>query len=297
MKKRKIGLLVPVSLLCVIALSACASVPVGKYQVLKDSSQSLLTNTTDTYTRIEKLQRLVVVASVPDKPIDVDTFKSLTDKGISYDIVPALQYREQAFEVLVKYLNVLGALSSKDYMSDIDKASIELSGSLQTLIEKSNVINAANAPQVAGIFATLIDAISRPIIEEKRMDALKSIMDSSQGDLLTLTNLLISSNTKIQDFVVLARKLLIAHANLARPKYNSPLRYDYDKNIANQMQEIDEILASLDAINKGIGKIPNAHKEIRDSLDKKPSTMEALKGLVQEAQRVNKFYRSLNPTK
>jgi len=296
MKKIKIGRLVTISLFCVILLSACASAPVGKYKVLKDSSQSLLTNTTDTYTRIEKLQARFVVTAAEDKPIDLNTFKPLIG-GQSFDITPTLRYREQAFEVLVKYLNVLSVLASKDYMSDIDKASIELSSSLQTLIEKTNAVDAANAAQVAGIFGTLVDTLSRPIVEAKRIDALKSIMDSSQEDLQTLTKLLTGSNTKIKGFIEEARKSIINHANAARPQYNTPLRYDYDKNIADQLQEIEEISASLDAINKGIEKIPAAHKEIRVSLDQKQNSIEALKGLVQEVQRVNKFYRSLSQTK
>ncbi len=296
MKKIKIGRLVLISLFCAIIFSACASAPVGKYKVLKDSSQSLLTNTTDTYMRIEKLQAHFAVLSAKDGPIDINTFKPLI-KGQSFDITPALRYREQAFEVLVKYLNVLNVLASKDYVSDIDKSSIELSSSLQTLLEKTNAVDAANAAQVAGIFGTLVDTLSRPIVEAKRIDALKSIMDSSQEDLQTLTKLLIGSNTKIKDFVDLARISIINHANEVRPQHNSPLRYDYDKNIANQLQEIEEILASLDAINKGIEKIPAAHKEIRVSLDQKQNSIEALKGLVQEVQRVNKFYRSLSQTK
>ena len=122
-------------------------------------------------------------------------------------------------------------------------------------------------------------------------------MDSSQEDLQTLTKLLTGSNTKIKGFIEEARKSIINHANAARPQYNTPLRYDYDKNIADQLQEIEEISASLDAINKGIEKIPAAHKEIRVSLDQKQNSIEALKGLVQEVQRVNKFYRSLSQTK
>jgi hypothetical protein len=41
-------------------------------------------------------------------------------------------------------------------------------------------------------------------------------------------------------------------------------------------------------------QIPNAHEEIRDLLDKKPSDFEALKSLVKEAQRADSFYRGLN---
>ncbi len=292
--RRKSNLLSYVLLLWIIALSACAtSAPIGKYQALKNSSQSLLSNTTDTYTRIEKLQRRFVITSAPDKPINEDTFKPQID-GQSYDLVPELRYREAAFEVLVKYLTVLSVLSSKDYMADVDKASIELSGSLQSLMESSKIIDSAHASQVAGIFATMIDAIGRPIIETKRIDALKSIMDSSQGDLEKLAGLLVGSNKKIQVLVEKMSNSIIGHANLTRPPYQSAQRYDFDKNIAEQIQEIQEILASLNSISDGVAKIPIAHKEIRETLDKKPSNMEALKSLVQEAQRVNKFYRSLD---
>ena len=129
--RRKSNLVLCVLLLWIIGLSACAtSAPIGKYHALKDSSQSILANTTDTYTRIEKLQRRFVITSAPDKPINQDTFKPQIN-GQSYDLVPELRYREAAFEVLVKYLTVLSVLSSKDYMADVDKASIELSASLQ----------------------------------------------------------------------------------------------------------------------------------------------------------------------
>ena len=140
----------------------------------------------------------------------------------------------------------------------------------------------------------MLDTISRPIIETKRIDALKSIMDSSQKDLEKLAGLLMGSNNKIQLLVEKMRNSIIGHANLARPPYQSAQRYDFDKNIAEQIQEIQEILASLNSISDGIAKIPITHKEIRETLDKKPSNMEALKSLVQEAQRVNKFYRSLD---
>lgn len=292
MKKIKTARLVIMSLFCVMVLSACASAPVAKYKVLHDSSQTLLTGMSETYTRIGKLQTSFVIISAPNKPIDINTFKPVIE-GQSFDITPSLQYREDAFEVLVRYLNVLNVLASKDYASDIDKASIELSASIKTLIEETNVAGADNAAQVTAIFGTAIDTLSRPIVETKRIDALKSIMDSSQEDLQTLASLLTGSNTKIKAFIVLARKSIIDHANAARPLFASLYRYEYDQHIADLLEEIEEILAAIDTIDKGIEKIPAAHKEIRASLDEEQSGIEALKSLVQEARRVNKFYRSL----
>jgi len=122
-------------------------------------------------------------------------------------------------------------------------------------------------------------------------------MDSSQEDLQTLTKLLTGSNTKIKKFIErLVNQSLIMQMQPGH-SITRPFDYDYDKNIADQLQEIEEILASLDAINKGIEKIPAAHKEIRVSLDQNKAAIEALKGLVQEVQRANKFYRSLSQTK
>jgi hypothetical protein len=286
---------IPIILGCTIWMSACAApIPVGKYAALKDSSQSVLKNTTDTYTRIEKLQRYYLIITAPDTPIKQDTFKPRIVQWGSTDIVPELKFREAAFEVLVKYAYVLYGLSSKDYASDVDKASQELAGSLKNLMETSKMVSKADAAQASAIFGTLVDLIGRQIVERKRLKALRTVMDSAQNDLESLSGLLVGSNEKIKKWVDLRPGPIITYANLTRPSYTSPDRQQFDQNIAERLAEIEDIKSSLDSMNRAIAKIPETHREIRKELDKQLSSFEALQSLIQEAERSGKFYRDLS---
>ncbi|MBU4231813.1 MAG: hypothetical protein KKD99_07485 [Proteobacteria bacterium] len=281
--------IIPVILGCTIWFSACgAKIPVGKYAALKDSSQSILNNTTDTYTRIEKLQRYFLVITAPDKPIDRDTFKPIND------IVPRLRFRESAFEVLVKYVSVLYALSSKDYASDVDKASQELAGSLKNLMETSKKLSTSDGAQASAIFGTLVNVIGRQIVERKRLEALKTVMDFAQNDLEKLSGLIVGSNKKIKELIDPMLKSIIANANPIRPAYGSAGRYQFDLDIAERIAEVEEIESSLDLMNQAISKIPEAHLAIRMELYNMQPSMEALKALIGEADRSMKFYRDLS---
>ena len=192
---------------------------------------------------------------------------------------------------MAKYTTLLSVLSSKDYQTDVDKASQSLAGSLKNLADTS--VAGVDTKKVAGIIATLTDVVGKQIIDHKRADALRTAMDASQDDIFSLSTLIVGSNTKIKKYVGQMRNRFIAHANAARPPYASLNRVASDLNTAQLLAEIDEIDSSLDLMSTAIAKIPDAHKEIRTSLDKKGSTVESLQGLIQEAQRASKLYKSL----
>jgi hypothetical protein len=271
-------------------LLGCASIPVGKYEALNDSNRQILSGTSDTYMRIEKLQCYFAVITAPNEKITADFFKPEVN-GQSIDITPQLGFREAALEVMVKYTTFLAALASKDYQSDVDKASQDLAGSLKNLVGfSSGTVDTAKA---SGIAATLINVISKQVIEHERADALRKAMDIAQDDITSLSNLIVGSNKKIEDFVLVMQGRIIAHANAARPPYGSANRIAFDSNIAVLLAEIENVNSSLDAVNSAIAKVPDAHKEVRAALDNKPTTLEALQTLVREAQRAGKFYGNL----
>lgn len=278
------------SALFTASLFGCSTIPVGKYEALSNSNKQILAETTDTYTRIEKLQRYFAVVTAPNKEITSDSFKPDVD-GTSIDITPELRFRENALEVMVKYTTFLCTLSSKDYQSDVDKASQDLAGSIKNLVSSSTMV--PDPGKTSGIAATLVNIISKQVIEHKRADALRIAMDMAQDDINDLSNLIVGSNNKIKNFVGLMQGRIIAHANATRPAYASANRISYDLNVSVLLAEIDEINKSLDSVSSAVAKIPDAHKEIRLTLDKKPTTLDALQGLIQEAQRANKFYRNV----
>lgn len=284
--------IIPILLGCVIICGCAPQIPIGKYEILEDSSRSILSNIIDTYSRIEKLQKRFAVTTAPDSELNRDTFKPQIE-GQSFDLTPELRFRESAFEVLVNYVIVLRILSSKEYALEIDKASQQLAGSLRNLNETSKIMKGSDASAASGIFSTVIDRLSRKLVERKRLNALKQVMDMAQNDLERLSNLIIGSNQKIKMAAGIMLNRIIAHANAARPAYGTTERYRFDMEIAHIIDEVEAIEASLESMNRAISKIPQAHKEIRSEIEKKKTSLEALQSLIQEAQLATKFYRNL----
>ncbi len=279
---------------CLIIVYGCASrIPVAKFEIFKESSESLLDNTISTYARIERLQKRFTVATAPDSEINRDTFKPQIE-GQSFDLTPELRFREAAFKVFVEYVAVLHAFSEKDYMAKVDKATQRLAGSMKNLIKTSNTLSRAEVSKAAGIFAMLINKMSRELIKQKKKTALKQVMDMAQPDIEQLSKLIVGSNIKIKSTLEIMLNQIIAHANGMRPDYGTIERFHYDMEIADVITEVDQIESSLESMNSAISKIPPAHREIRSELDKKQTTLESLRALIQEAQKAQKFYRSLN---
>jgi len=272
-------------------LITCHKPPIAKYQLLSESSQRILSVTEETYLRIAKLQHQFTVTTADrDKPITRDTFKPIID-GQSFDLLPELRFRETAIEVLVNYFRVLQALAERDFVSEVNPAAEKLAGSLKSLTESSARLNRPVTKQGTGLLASGANAIGRSLVHKKRIKALKSVMDSSQVDLVQLAELINSTNEKIKRFVDLMLDRIIAHANVARPDYDSPQRFAFDLRIADTINEGENINRTLDKLSQAINEIPPAHAAVRKMLDKKPETWATLQQLTKDINQISKSYR------
>ncbi len=260
----------------------------GKFNALKDSSEAVFANTTATFTRLERMQGHYRVVTAPDAELTTNSF--LNENS---DIIPQLRMREDALEVLVKYVGVLDALATKDYEADVDKASIQLAGSLGKLATTSKALPDKQA-EAGGIIATFIDVVGREIVREKRVNALKRVMDMSQKSIGDLANLIVGGNLRITEASDIWLGRIIDHANAIRPPFSTSSRLAFDERIAEQLQEARAVKESLASISAAVTRIPQAHQEIRDALEKKSSNLDSPKALVQQAQQADNFYRDLN---
>jgi hypothetical protein len=281
------------ALLFAFVLSGCVSIPTEKYQALKTSGEEVLNSTTATFAKIENLQRHYEVVVAPDAPLSTNSFEPPLVGRRTTDIIPQLRFREDAIRTLAKYLTVLEAFSSKDYESAVDAAAVDLAGSVQNLEGSAGAIPSKDAENAGGIFATVVDVIGRATVQEKQMKALKTVMRSAQGGVNTMCVLIAHDNEEISQDIDLMMGRIIAHAEADRPAYHAPGRLDYDERIALEISDAKAIKQSLNAISDAVAQIPIAHKEIQDSIEKKPTGFEGLKALAQEANRANDFYLKL----
>lgn len=278
---------------CLLMLAGCAArIPISKYELLQESTSSLLTTTENTYARIEKLQRRFAVTTTSDSVINRNSFKPLI-AGRSYDLTPELRFREAALEVLVDYMNVLCAFSTKDYLKNIDKATLRLGAGLRDLFKSSQLLTTPEDFRVTGIFASLINKMTREIVKQEKRIALKQAMDLAQNDIEQLSKLIEKSNTMIKLSIGIMLTPLINHANEVRPPIKTLERIPFDMDVADVIAEADAIEASLESMNAAMTKIPLAHKEIRNDLDKVKGAFDSLQELAREVRRSQKFYRSL----
>ncbi len=277
-------------LLLIFALTGCGTLPAGRFQAFRASSEDITAKTSDTYTRIEKRQRDFVVLTAPDRSLTTETFKPVNSSGESFDIRPTLQKREEALDVLVKYAKALESLAGKDFATDLDKSAQDLAGSLRALGGGSEGAGVSNA------FGTVTDLLSRQVTDWMRKDALKKTMDLGQPGVDALTRLLSQSNKKIELFTAQMRNRYIAHAQAGRPAFGTWARYKFDLEVAEVMEEFEEINSALESASSALDKIPQAHREIRTSLENREQPLEALQQMVHEVRHLQGFYRAL-PTK
>lgn len=265
-------------------LTACGTIPSGRYESLRAASEGVSSTLGETYVRIEKRQREFVVLAAPNQPLTKDSFKPVIH-GQSFDIKPELEYRDNVLNVLVNYCKALEALAGKNFAADVDKSARDLAASLSSLKGDERV--AANG------FSTVVDLLARRLTDWMRRQALKRAMDQGQPALEALVKLFQGSNQKIIPFVHQMRDSFIRHAQLDRPSYGTWKRFGFDLEVAGTLNEFNEIENALIASSAALGKLPPAHYEIRASLDDRDQNLLSLHAVIQEVRHLESFYRGL----
>ncbi len=276
-------------MLLLVGLAACGTIPAGKFQALESAGDQIQTTSADTFLRIENLQRLIyVIRANKLTEIGRDTFSVPKD----LDLSPDLKYRAQKIETMVSYLRLLNSLASKDFASDVDKASQDLAASTQTLLATAGQ-KADEAKQVAGIFGTVIDAVARAAVTKLRRDILRESMQKGQPGIDALAKTFQGSSKLLQQAVATYKDNYLVHVNATRPKTLNWQLNQIDSEIANRMSEFNAVVDSLQGIEGAIGKIPAAHREVLHALDDPTKASDELKALLAEAKRIRGFYKNL----
>lgn len=281
-----------------VIVSSCSAtrISTGEFELLTESGATILRGTTDTYTRIEKLQRIFLVETAGKAKLTIDSFspivKDRDGQIYNLDLRPELRFREAALDVLLKYFLVLQAFAERNFAGDVDKVAVELAGSMDALANTSTPGD-AQLEDGAGVLAAIVNVTGKEVVERKRLKTLQEVMSESQEYINELARLTGSSNDRIKITVDIMLKRILDHRNRVRPKRKSFRRYAFDMKVANILDETREIKISLDQLSTAIGKIPNAHAEVRETLGQRKSGMESLRSLVGEAVRIHVFYRTL----
>jgi len=274
---------------CVPILTGCGTLPTGRFIAFQTSTQDIVSKASDTYARIEKLQgREMVIRAYSKDKLDSDSFAPIRD-GKDFSIGPRLELREYILGVIEKYATALSALALKDYESDLDKASQDLGASVKGL----GISSGNDIPMAAGVISTAVDEIARSLTFRLRKHALKEVMEKTQEPLGNLATRLEQDQDLIKQFVGTIRIRVQTFSASVRPKFGTVERYKFDGEMGDMLLEISAVEKALDGISKAVVAIPPAHRDLLTSLDNNKQDLNSLRGLIAEAQRVQKFYRDL----
>ncbi len=280
-----------------VTLVGCTAVPSGRFAAFADGTRSLATNSVTTYDGVVDLERTYMLYSPTtsrDGKLDEQSFKPVIvdedGRKRDFDFKPRLEFRSAALDVLADYADALHAFATKDYQSDLDEATQSLGASVARVASEAS---GQDATKAAGILATAINGMGRVATEYLRRKTLRQAMDTAQPGVDKLAALIATDNASIVGAVHIMRRGIVRHANKLRPSTGLS-RVSFDAAIAALLQESDDTLAELDAMNATVTAVPAAHADIRRSLDEKMDALASLQQLIAEAKRLNKFHKSTN---
>jgi len=304
----------------VLFLTSCATISTVPYDTLNASTQAVQAASGETYTRFLKLEHkqdvlsaaVTGIGAAPD--IRLTTFDPLTEKNTTYR--QELEKREAALDILADYAKLLAALAKTDEQADVDAAATQLTSSVQSFGQSLDAtwLNNSNEKQVVALLGTFVSELGGLIADHEREVALKQIMLAAQPWIGRLTDLLRHDNAQLEtatlDLLLLDAPVkkadgqgksivgqdrgLLADYNLLLQSAQGMDRLTLTREAADTIVEAREIKLALIAMNEALAKIPPAHQQILDSLNKKSGSLAALTELMAEAQHANNFYQSLD---
>lgn len=205
-------------------------------------------------------------------------------------------------EATEKYVTVLNTLAGTDLINPttFDAMAKDTDASMNAIVKDLN----AQVPGAAiHIFSVSSAEVARLIIENRRRNALIHVLSTSQpaiddycGKCAQL--LVILDQSLLTDYRIKALFLDDEFAKIPKEKRTSDPQA---RAIVEQLLQLDEdylnLAGSLKATHALYGTLPKAHSDLLKSVQKKPTGLEEIKSLAEEANRIKTLYNQLNQPK
>lgn len=256
-------------------------------------------NTSDAFDTLERrhfdLEIARVVAEGGWQQLNADRIKPFLDPGDA-------QARLLVLQGLQAYAEKLSAIMGNEPLDAYDKATKDLSDSLQNVNEefvKTKLWSATPVDsQQIQIAAAALNAMGRWIIEAKRQKAVKASIEEMHPHITNIVTLL------SRDFVVLrrnlhktydegiqAQKLFVQHS---QDKMDALTQRSEIKGIADLIIEQNKADRAMQSMEKAVEGLGATHAELSSAFNRSSARLEQLlSDLIAEGKRVKKFYDSL----
>lgn len=285
------------TLILSLSLIGC-SLPLNHIGAFSQASANLAKIAADAYNDVNETtieRRISDIASDPELSPNDPTFEMLIADE-------ALALRLSLLRGVKDYAEALGNLASADFRKEIDEASKDLYGALgklqDTYADKthSSLISDDNL----AIIATAVDAIGTAIVENKRRDALKTIIIQSDP-LIRESMKLISGELPLLDITVENLNSIYTDKISSYKQQVETLSYtqrvEMLRDIRRSYQLYQNSLILLTKLAPASKAISDAHTALREAVETNKFTtnqlIKEIKNLVEISKSIKKYHDGL----
>ncbi len=285
-------------LLLSLFFSGCVS-QLNHVGAFSQASADLAKNAAVVYEDVNEItikRRIFNIAATSESPSD-DTFDKLIDDA-------NLAVRISLLRNVENYSQALGNLASADFRKDIDSASKDLYGALAGLQTTYTATTKRPLPisnDTFSIIATAVDAIGTAIAENKRREALKTIIIQADPSIQTSMKLVSGEMPILKDFFLANLDTIWTEKVKAYQKEVSKLTFDQRIERLQDIRKAQELTINgskvFDDLSRASKKIADAHSALRGAVINNQFTTEKLveeiKTVVELSKSIKDFHTKL----
>lgn len=296
-------------LVVVLALAGCGASTVQgtKYTAFKAATVALAQDAQANYAGVENLWE-ELNAQCLAMPRNEASYKNLlSGKGIPCgkdaegtvrrfdDPWPVLDARLKAINALVNYAALLNTLATTDYAGGVTASTAKLTASLESLQKSLTPVvpEEQKIQEATTLLGSVVKAAGGLYVDNERKKALRKILKETQASIATLSEHLLLDNVHVVSLTKADLEFFVGEAGRQRPA-DYEKRMAYDAKVLQRYKTGTSLIAAMQAQDKAVQALPEAHAELLDNLDKPDAPLERLEAFVAAVEQALAIAQQIN---
>ena len=298
MPKPIINLIIMSSFIAILVLSSSGcTTPLNHIGAFSKATADLSKQAASAYEKVNEttIERRIngIAAEVGTSPDD-DTFNKLIG-GTNLEVRVAL------LRGIEKYADALGDLASADFRKDIDAATKDLYGALGNLQKSYMAATKSQAPLTndnLAIIATAVDAIGTTIVEERRRDALRTVVIQANPTIQKSMELFKKELPMLKELIMLNLDTIYTEKVKAYQKEGKNVNFEKRVGMLREIRSsYDQMEASkilIENLSIAATRISDAHNILYVTVEKNEFTSKELVNEIKKMAELAKTIKEFN---
>ena len=274
----------------------CAT-PLNHIGAFSRATADLSKNAASAYEEVNNTtieRRINDIAAETGSTLDEATFGAVVG-GVDW------RTRIDLLKAIEAYSRALSDLSSADFRKEIDAASKDLYGALgklqgtyATIAKRPSPLTSDNLASIA----TAVDAIGTALAEERRREALRTVIIQANPTIQRSMELFREELSLLKDFVVSKLDTIYTEKVKAYQRESKSLNFNSRvsrlRDVRSAYERMADTQALLEHLTKAFAKIATAHQALYENVVRNQFTSKALVSEIKEVAELAKTIKEFN---